>query len=477
MSESRILIAEDEDSIRFVLTRALEGRGYHVRAFAEGLPALAALRANAFDLAIVDIRLPDVSGLDLLSRARDESLEVPFLVMTAESTMQNAIEAMKRGAFDYLTKPFDIEEVQLLVERALDVRRLSLMVENLKEEMRPQFTPGSGLVGKSPAMQEIYKTIGRVAQSDATVLLQGESGTGKELIARALHFHSGRGGPFVAINCSAIPRELLENELFGHERGAFTGAVERALGKFELADKGTLFLDEISELPLDLQAKLLRVLQEHEFMRVGGREPTRSDARIISATNRELADQVRKGRFREDLFFRLNVVPIVVPPLRARRSDIPELIRYFVQKINREMKVQISGLVPDAEALLVEHAWPGNVRELENALIRACVLAGSRTLSVADFQLSGDSSATPLPAGDAALEELVKRKLRDLLQGHGEVLPKDLHATTLSWVERPLLEFVLERTAGNQLRAAELLGINRNTLRKKITTLGIAIKK
>jgi two-component system nitrogen regulation response regulator GlnG len=477
MSESRILIAEDEESIRFVLTRALEGRGYHVRAFAEGLPALAALRANAFDLAIVDIRLPDVSGLDLLSRARDESLEVPFLVMTAESTMQNAIEAMKRGAFDYLTKPFDIEEVQLLVERALDVRRLSLMVENLKDEMRPQFTPGSGLVGKSPAMQEIYKTIGRVAQSDATVLLQGESGTGKELIARALHFHSGRGGPFVAINCSAIPRELLENELFGHERGAFTGAVERALGKFELADKGTLFLDEISDLPLDLQAKLLRVLQEHEFMRVGGREPTRSDARIISATNRDLADQVRKGRFREDLFFRLNVVPIVVPPLRARRSDIPELIRYFVQKINREMKVQISGLVPDAEALLVEHAWPGNVRELENALIRACVLAGSRTLTLADFQLSGDSAATPLPAGDAALEELVKRKLRELLHGRGEVLPKDLHATTLSWVERPLLEFVLERTAGNQLRAAELLGINRNTLRKKITTLGIPIKK
>ena len=476
MSESRILIAEDEESIRFVLTRALEGRGYHVRAFAEGLPALAALRANAFDLAIVDIRLPDVSGLDLLSRARDETLEVPFLVMTAESTMQNAIEAMKRGAFDYLTKPFDIEEVQLLVERALDVRRLSLMVENLKEEMRPQFTPGSGLVGKSPAMQEIYKTIGRVAESDATVLLQGESGTGKELIARALHFHSGRGGPFVAINCSAIPRELLESELFGHERGAFTGAVERALGKFEVADKGTLFLDEISELPLDLQAKLLRVLQEHEFMRVGGREPTRSDARIISATNRDLGDQVRKGRFREDLFFRLNVVPINVPPLRARRSDIPELLRYFVQKINREMKVQINGLAPDAEAMLVEHPWPGNVRELENALIRACVLAGSRTLTLGDFQLSGDS-APPPPAGDAALEDLVKRKLRELLHGHGDVVPKDLHATTLSWVERPLLEFVLERTAGNQLRAAELLGINRNTLRKKITTLGIPIKK
>jgi len=476
MSESRILIAEDEESIRFVLVRALEGRGYHVRAFAEGLPALAALRAGSVDLAIVDIRLPDISGLDLLSRARDETLDVPFLVMTAESTMQNAIEAMKRGAFDYLTKPFDIDEVQLLVERALGVRRLSRMVENLKDEMRPQFTPGSGLVGKSPAMQEIYKTIGRVAESDANVLLQGESGTGKELIARALHFHSGRSGPFVAINCSAIPRDLLESELFGHERGAFTGAVERTLGKFEIADEGTLFLDEISEFPLDLQAKLLRVLQEHEFTRVGGREPIRSDARIISATNRDLGDLVRRSRFREDLFFRLNVVPISVPPLRLRRSDIPELVRFFIRKINRDMKANILGLAPDAERLLVEHSWPGNVRELENALIRACVLAGGRTLTASDVHLPGDSVAPPTGAGDAALDELVRRKLREVLPAQAEALPKDLHAIAVSWVERPLLEFVLEKTGGNQLRAAEILGINRNTLRKKITTLGVAIK-
>jgi two-component system, NtrC family, nitrogen regulation response regulator GlnG len=477
MSESRIVIAEDEESIRFVLVRALEGRGYYVRAFAEGLPALAALRAGSVDLAIVDIRLPDISGLDLLSRARDESLDIPFLVMTAESTMQNAIEAMKRGAFDYLTKPFDIDEVQLLVDRALSVRRLSRMVENLKDEMRPQFTPGSGLVGKSPAMQEIYKTIGRVAESDANVLLQGESGTGKELIARALHFHSGRSGPFVAINCSAIPRDLLESELFGHERGAFTGAVERTLGKFEIADEGTLFLDEISEFPLDLQAKLLRVLQEHEFMRVGGREPIRTDARIISATNRDLADLVRRSRFREDLFFRLNVVPISVPPLRLRRTDIPELVRFFIRKINRDMKANILGLAPDAERLLVEHPWPGNVRELENALIRACVLAGGRTLTASDLHLPGDSVVPASGAGDAALDELVRRKLREVLPTQVEALPRDLHAIALSWVERPLLEFILEKTGGNQLRAAEILGINRNTLRKKITTLGVAIKK
>ena len=477
MSESRILIAEDEESIRFVLIRALEARGHRVRAFAEGLPALAAMRGGGFDLAIVDIRLPDVSGLDLLSRARDESLDVPFLVMTAESTMQNAIEAMKRGAFDYLTKPFDIEEVQLLVDRALGLRRLSLMVENLKGEMRAQFTPGSGIVGKSPAMQEIYKTIGRVAASDATVLLQGESGTGKELIARALHFHSGRGGPFVAINCSAIPRELLESEFFGHERGAFTGAVERSLGKFEVADKGTMFLDEISELPIELQAKLLRVLQEHEFMRVGGREPIRTDARIISATNRDLSDLVRQSRFREDLFFRLNVVPINVPPLRMRRGDIPDLIRYFVQKINREMKVQINGLSDDAKALLVDYPWPGNVRELENALIRGCVLAGSRTLTATDFHLSGNSSPSERVTADAPLDDLIRRKLRELLHQQGDLLPSDLHPLALSWVEKPLLEFVLERTAGNQVRAAEILGINRNTLRKKITQLKIPLKR
>ncbi|MGH7899341.1 MAG: sigma-54-dependent transcriptional regulator [Candidatus Binatia bacterium] len=476
MSESRILIAEDEESIRFVLTRALEGRGYHVRAYSEGLPALAALRAGGFDLAIVDIRLPDVSGLEVLSRTRDEALDVPFLVMTAESTMQNAIEAMKRGAFDYLTKPFDIEEVQLLVERALGLRRLSLMVENLKEEMRPQYTPGSGLVGKSPAMQEIYKTIGRVAESDATVLIQGESGTGKELIARALHFHSGRSGPFVAVNCAAIPRELLESELFGHERGAFTGAVERSLGKFEIADKGTLFFDEISEMPTDLQAKLLRVLQEHEFMRVGGRESIRSDARIISATNRELLDLVRANRFREDLYFRLNVVPITVPPLRARRGDVPELVRYFIDKINREMKSQIAGLSGDAEKLLLDYPWPGNVRELENALIRACVLAGGRMLTADDFPLSGGPAAAP-PSASPAFDDLVRRKLREILNQHGDVLPSDLHALAIAWVEKPLIEFVLDRTSGNQVRAADLLGINRNTLRKKISSLGVALRK
>jgi two-component system nitrogen regulation response regulator GlnG len=477
MSAPRILIVEDEESIRFVLVRALEAAGYRVDAFCEGRPALEALRGGGYDVAIVDIRLPDLSGLDLLARARElDRGDLPVLVMTAESTMANAIEAMKRGAFDYITKPFDIEELKVLVARAIEVGRLTRTVEHLKEEVRPQYTPGEGLVGRTPAMQEIYKTIGRVAASDATVLIQGESGTGKELIARAIHFHSGRSGSFVAINCSAIPRDLLESELFGHERGAFTGAVERRIGKFEIADRGTLFLDEVADMPLDLQAKLLRVLQDQEFVRVGGRDPIRSDARIVAATNRDLESLVRAGRFREDLYFRLRVVPIHVPPLRERRGDIPQLIRHFIAKINREMKTSIVGLTPDAEALLLDYSWPGNVRELENELVRACVLASGRTLTAADFRLSRSEPAGRVGT-DVSLEEVVRRKLRDVLRSHGDVPPRNLHALAVSWVEKPLIELALEATGGNQLRAAELLGINRNTLRKKILSLGIAVRR
>ena len=477
MTEARILIADDEESIRFVLSRALQADGHHIEAFPGGLPALAAIAAESFDLAIVDIRMPDLTGLDLLTRAREAQPDLPVVIVTAESTMANAIEAMKRGAFDYVVKPFDLEEVRLVVARALEIRRLTRMVENLKDEVRPKYTPGEGLVGRTPAMQEIYKTIGRVAGSDATVLIRGESGTGKELIARALHFHSGRTGPFVAINCSAIPRELLESELFGHERGAFTGAIERRPGKFEIASDGTLFLDEIGEMPTDLQAKLLRVLQEREFSRVGGRETLKTDARIIAATNRDLEQQVQGGRFREDLYFRLNVVPIVVPPLRERRADIAELIRFFLDKLQREMSSAITGLSPDAEQLLVAHAWPGNVRELENALVRACVLAsGRRTLTAADFALSGDGTDRRVPE-DAPLEELIRRRLHASLREHGERFPPNLHSIALGWVEKPLIELVLERTGGNQVRSAEILGINRNTLRKKISTLGITVRR
>jgi two-component system nitrogen regulation response regulator GlnG len=384
--------------------------------------------------------------------------------------MANAIEATKRGAYDYLTKPFDLEEVGLLVDRALSLRRLTRDLQRLRGELEQRHEL---VIGRTPAMQEVYKVIGRVAATDATVLIQGDTGTGKELVAKTLHYHSGRGGPFVALNCSAIPNELLESELFGYERGAFTGAVERRIGKFEAAAGGTLFLDEIGELPLGLQSKLLRVLQEREFTRVGGRDAVRADARIVAATNHDLEAAVQAGRFREDLYFRLNVVRITVPPLRDRRADIPELIDFFVDKVNRTLGTSIVGVTDEARDVLVHHAWPGNVRELENTLLRAAVLARGRTLLPDDFSLSGSKPAGG--GGSPGLEDAVRRRVWDLLET--QATSGALYDTVLAAIERPLIELVLERVGGNQVKAADVLGINRNTLRKKITDLNIVVRK
>src|SRR5881296_3420572 len=360
-----ILIADDEESIRWVLERACTQHGHSVVAVGNGTAALAELRARPFDVALIDIKMPDLSGLDVLQQAREARIDTLFIIMTAQNTMANAIEATKRGAYDYLTKPFDLEQVAALIARAMELRRLTRDLEHLRGELQQRHDL---VIGRTPAMQEVYKVIGRVAPTDATALIEGETGTGKELIAKAIHYHSSRGGPFVALNCSAIPNELLESELFGYERGAFTGAVERRIGKFEVAAGGTLFLDEIADMPLALQTKLLRVLQEREFTRVGGRDAIRADVRIIAASNQDLEAAVRAGRFRDDLFFRLNVVRIVVPALRDRRGDIPDLIEFFVDKVNRDIGTSIVGVTEDARELLVRHAWPGNVRELENAL-------------------------------------------------------------------------------------------------------------
>src|SRR5881398_4141944 len=467
-----ILIADDEESIRWVLERACAKDGHTVHAVASGREALAALRERAYDVALVDIRMPDLSGLEVLSHAREDHIDTLFIIMTAQNTMANAIEATKRGAYDYLTKPFDLEQVGLLVARALELRRLTRDLERLRGELKQRHEL---VIGRTPAMQEVYKAIGRVAPTDATVLIQGETGTGKELIAKTIHYHSSRGGPFMALNCSAIPNELLESELFGYERGAFTGAVERRIGKFEAAAGGTLFLDEIADMSLALQAKLLRVLQEREFTRVGGREAIRADVRIIAATNQDLEAAVHAGRFREDLYFRLNVVRLTVPPLRERRGDIPHLIEFFVDKVNRDLGTAIVGVSDDVRELLMRHTWPGNVRELENALLRAAVLARGRTLVPEDFALAGQprqSSAEVLP-----LEEAVRHRLAELLDRDAGVPVGELHATLISAVERPLIEIVLERSGGNQVKAAEMLGINRNTLRKKISELGIEIRR
>jgi two-component system nitrogen regulation response regulator GlnG len=471
-SPGTILVADDEESIRWVLERACAKDGHTVHAVASGREALVALRERAYDVALIDIKMPDVSGLDVLTRAREDRVDTLFIIMTAQNTMANAIEATKRGAYDYLTKPFNLDEVELLVGRAMELRHLTRDLERLRGELEQR---NELVIGRTSAMQEVYKVIGRVAPTDATVLIQGETGTGKELLAKTIHHHSERRGPFVALNCPGIPSELLESELFGYERGAFTGAVERRIGKFEAAAGGTLMLDEIADMPLALQAKLLRVLQEREFTRVGGRDALRADVRIIAASNQDLEAAVRAGRFRDDLFFRLNVVRLTLPPLRDRRGDIPDLIQFFIDKFNRDLGTAIVGVSDDVRELLMRHTWPGNVRELENALLRAAVLARGRTLVAEDFALAGQprqSSAEILP-----LEEAVRHRLAELLERDAGAPVGELHATLISAVERPLIEIVLERSGGNQVKAAEMLGINRNTLRKKITELGIEIRR
>jgi len=473
----KILVADDEESIRWVLATALTGEGHTVEQAENGESALQRLGREHFDLAFVDIKMPDLDGLSLLSQTREAGVSTPIVIITAQNTMANAIEAMKRGAYDYLTKPFDVEEVRLLVQRVLEMRRQAADLTRLEEQTRRRFELGVELIGKTPGMQEIFKTIGRVAHTDATVLIQGESGTGKELIARAIHSHSPRwSGPFVARNCSAVPRDLLESELFGHERGAFTGATEQRAGVFEIAHGGTLFLDEIGDMPLELQAKLLRVVQERELTRIGGREVIKVDCRIIAATNQDLERAVQQGRFREDLYFRLKVVPIVVPPLRQRRGDIPELVAYFIEKVNREMGTNITGVSPEAQAVLNAHDWPGNVRELENTLVRAAVLAPGPTLMPRDLALA-TRETTVAAYDDMSLEEVVRLKLKEYFRQTRDVEPTDLYALIMERVERPLIELTLERTRGNQLKAAAILGINRNTLHKKITELKIAPKR
>ena len=472
-SQARILVADDERSIRWVLRESLETAGHEVVEATNGAEALHLLREGRFDLAFLDIRMPEMTGLDVVKTAREENIGTTLVVMTAQTTMGNAIEAMKRGAYDYLTKPFDLDVVGLLVERAIDARKLNSDVRVLKGELRKRFEIGVDIIGSSPAMQAIYKLLGRVARNDATVLIQGESGTGKELIAKAIHFHSPRWeGPFVAINCSAIPRELLESELFGFEKGAFTGAVERRAGKFEQARGGTLLLDEIGDMPLELQAKLLRVLQEKEFTRVGGRDVLQSNVRIVAATNQNLSNAVREQTFREDLFFRLNVVPLIVPPLRDRTGDIPELIRHFLGKINQDLGTNKTGIAASAEKMLLEYPWPGNVRELENALVRAAVVAPDATLMPEDFALAPAPDG-PTASAPGSLPECVREEVEAHFRNAAGEDPAELYEALLTAMERPLLEEVLQRTGGNQVHAAQILGINRNTLRKKLLYLGL----
>jgi two-component system, NtrC family, nitrogen regulation response regulator GlnG len=465
-----ILIADDEESLRWVLERGLRQAGYEVTAVADGEAAIEAYEADPVDLVFLDIRMPRLDGLAVLERLRAIRPDACVVVMTAHGTMDTAIKAMQRGAYDYLAKPFDLEEVLLLTERALTASRLSQEVMRLRrglEEVR-EF---SALIGRHQRMQDVYKTIGRIAATDVTVLLRGESGTGKELVARAVHYYSRRSGrPFVAVSCAAIPLTLLESEMFGHERGAFTDAKERRLGRFELAHGGTLYLDEIGDMPLELQSKLLRALQERVIERVGGREPIPVDVRVLAATHRDLESLMKDGRFREDLYYRLNVVTINLPPLRERRRDIPLLVEHFLAKYAEGLGER--AVAPDTLDRLVGYGWPGNVRELENVVQRAIVLAATGVILPEHLPI-GPVSAAASVAMDASLEDIIERKLMECVRGLRPRGSANLYGLILGLVEKPLLRAVLRETGGNQVRAAQILGINRNTLRKKLTEHGI----
>jgi len=466
----RILVADDEDSIRFVLREALEGEGHLVEEARDGDAAIQALSAAEFDLAFVDIRMPGITGLEVLDQIRTTGSTTAIVIITAQNTMDNAVEAMKRGALDYLVKPFSLAEVMALAERAGHTQALQREVRELRREVGRTRSPrGERLVGSSPELLEIFKTVGKVAVRNVPVLITGESGTGKELVARALHSASPRSdAPFVAVNAAAIPRELLESELFGHERGAFTGAISARLGRFREASGGTLFLDEIGDMPIELQAKLLRVLQSGEVIPVGGREPVHVDVRVVTATHRDLDRAVKDGGFREDLLYRLRVVPIALPPLRERGADIGTLANHFVERYAGELCGSDVSMAPSALAYLEQYEWPGNVRELENAIKRALVLATTSILSPADFQFLEQTGA-PEPEG-ISLSDLVTENVRSALTAPE---PTEIYHLLLEQVEKPLVETVLRHTEGNQIRAAALLGINRNTLRKKIIDLGI----
>lgn len=467
---ARVLVADDEESIRFVLREALIDAGHQVVEAEDGDAAFRALCEDdeRFDIAFLDIRMPKLDGLALLDRLRGSGSDIAIVIMTAQNTLENAVEAMKRGALDYLAKPFQMAEVTALVEKALRYRDLQRELRSLRRESGSH--PETRIVGRSSAVLEVWKTIGRVADRNVPVLITGESGTGKELVARAIHGASERGvNAFVAVNAAAIPRELLESELFGHERGSFTGATEARPGRFREASGGTLFLDEIGDMPVELQSKLLRVLQSSEVSAVGSGKAIPVDVRVVAATHRDLDEEVREGRFREDLLYRLRVVPIHIPALRERQSDIAVLARHFCDRYSAELGTDGRYLGEAAIERLEAYAWPGNVRELENAIKRALVLATGELLVPDDFaflEAPGEAKSA------ASLETLVGEDAHAAFS-RGE--SGQIYHQLVERVERPLIEAALEYTGGNQLKAASLLGINRNTLRKKITELDINV--
>lgn len=447
-----ILIVEDEVKMRRLLELSLTKQGYATLEAADAETALKLIRREPVDLIITDLKLPGMDGLEFLQAVKRSDAHVPVVVMTAFGTVETAVEAMKAGAGDYVLKPFSLEEMQLIVKKELHLRHLQEENRNLREELGKRYE-FKNIVARSAKMQEVLAVVERVAPGNSTVLLGGESGVGKDMIARAIHQHSRRSsGPMVKINCAAIPENLLESELFGYERGAFTGAVAAKPGKFELADQGTIFLDEIGDVPPSIQVKLLRVLQEREFERLGGTKTLKVDVRLVAATNRNLRAALEQGTFREDLYYRLNVVPIDIPPLREHKEDIPDLVRMFLARFSRDAGKNVTGITPAALKLLLDFHWPGNVRELENIVERAVALSAGPEIDAADIQLDLSPARPP--------------------SGAGAAFPPP--GMTLEQFEDEIIREAVRRASGNKSQAARLLGLSRNAMRYRLAKLGVA---
>ena len=456
-----ILVIDDDASIAETLDLYLTEEGYKVRTALTGTEGLNKYVEEPSDVVILDIRLPDIDGFTVLEDLKEENENAKVIMITAFHDMETTINAMKSGAFDYIHKPVNVDELDLAIKKALKSLEMEKKIDGLLMEPSRNFRVGD-IIGTGNEMREIFKTIGTVSQSRTTVLIQGESGTGKELIAKVIHNNTSPDEPFIAVNCSAIVETLLESELFGHEKGSFTGAVARKLGKFELARLGSVFLDEISEMSVNLQAKLLRVLQEMEFDRVGGKEKVKVNARIMAATNKDLKAMVKEGKFRDDLYYRLNIVAITLPPLRARRQDIPGLIDYLLAKINLDLHKKIIGVSDEVMDIFMKYNWPGNVRELENVLVRACVVAKGQVLGVNDFPELGKEDAV----------KTVSDETSNLFKS-----PEPGKFLTLDEVEERYIRKVIKETDKNKGEICDILGVSRPTLERKLEKYGITFER